>query len=317
MTASSKIAAAPRGAAGSGPSDMDLSGAGMLVAFSVLLGFNQVLIAVVNEGIQPIFAAGLRSVGAGLLLVLWMRLKHGPVHLPKGTRVAGFLIAMCFTVEFVGLYLALDLTTVTRTSVIFYSMPLWLAVFSHLFLPGQRLGAPQWAGIGLAFCGVVVALTSRGDGNGGGEASLLGDLCALLGALGWSGIALCARGTALVRVPPHTQLLYQLSISAPILLAISPLFGPVLRDPTPLHWAGLGVQASFIAFGAYLFWLWILTRYRAAQVAAFSFLSPIFGAGLGWALLGEELGPSLGAALVLVCAGLILINRPARRPAPL
>jgi drug/metabolite transporter (DMT)-like permease len=38
--------------------------------------------------------------------------------------------------------------------------------------------------------------------------------------------------------------------------------------------------------------------------------------GLGWLMLDEPVGPGILAALVLVCAGLVLINRPApRQPA--
>jgi len=48
----------------------------------------------------------------------------------------------------------------------------------------------------------------------------------------------------------------------------------------------------------------------ASSVASFSFLSPVLGVALGWLLLGEHVGPQILLALVLVCAGLILINRP-------
>ena len=65
-----------------------------------------------------------------------------------------------------------------------------------------------------------------------------------------------------------------------------------------------------VVSAAFLFWLWLLSIYPASSIASFSFLSPIFGVGLGWLLLGEHVGPEIGVALVLVCAGLIIINRP-------
>jgi drug/metabolite transporter (DMT)-like permease len=61
------------------------------------------------------------------------------------------------------------------------------------------------------------------------------------------------------------------------------------------------------------FWLWLLSIYPPASVAAFSFLAPVFGVLLGWWLLDEPLGAPIIVALVLVCAGLVLINRPARK----
>jgi drug/metabolite transporter (DMT)-like permease len=51
-------------------------------------------------------------------------------------------------------------------------------------------------------------------------------------------------------------------------------------------------------------------------VASFSFLSPVFAVILGWLLLGEKVGPQVWAALVLVAAGITLINRPRKRILP-
>ena len=40
-------------------------------------------------------------------------------------------MGMLFAGEFMFLFTALDLTTVARASVIFYTMPLWLALIGH------------------------------------------------------------------------------------------------------------------------------------------------------------------------------------------
>jgi drug/metabolite transporter (DMT)-like permease len=208
------------------------------------------------------------------------------------------------------LFLALDLTSVTRTSVIFYTMPIWLALAAHVLIPGERLTGIKSAGLAMAFAGVVVALVTR-DGVEG-EASVLGDVFAFGAAIGWASIALIVRTTPLKEVRPEVQLLWQLAVSAPILFVAAAFFGPALRDPTLIHWAGLGFQILAIVSAGFLFWFWLLTIYPAASVAAFSFLSPVFGVGLGWFLLGEPVGPGILVSLALVCGGLILVNRPPR-----
>jgi drug/metabolite transporter (DMT)-like permease len=289
---------------------IDAAGAIGLTGFAALLAFNQVVIAVVNEGLQPVFFAALRSAGGALCIWAWMRLRGLPLTVAPGTLPAGLLIGLCFAVEFLFLFLALDLTTVTRTSVIFYTMPVWLALMGHVLIPGERITRSKGAGLALAFGGVVLAITQRG--GQGGEAALLGDLCALAAAMGWAGIALLAKASRLREVRPETQLLWQLAISAPVLFVAAPLFGPVLRDPQLIHWAGLGFQVVVIVSAGFLFWLWLLSIYPAASVAAFSFLSPVFGVFLGWLLLDEPVGLEIAAALTLVVAGLILINRPPR-----
>ncbi|PRY94916.1 drug/metabolite transporter (DMT)-like permease [Hasllibacter halocynthiae] len=289
---------------------IDGIGAAALAGFSLLLAFNQVVIKLVNEGLQPIFLAGVRSLLAAGVLVAVMALRGAPARFRREMWGPGIAIGLVFAFEFVCLFLALDLTTVTRTSVIFYSMPVWMALAAHFLLPGERLTRTRAAGLALAFAGVVVAILWRG---GGGEASLVGDLLALGAAFGWAGIALIARGTRLREVRPDMQLVWQLAVSAPVLLAASPFFGPFLREWEPVLWWGVGFQVA-LASGGFLFWLWLLTVYPASGVAAFAFLAPCFGVLLGWGMLGEPIGWPIAGALALVAGGLLLMNLPVPPP---
>lgn len=295
-------------------SSIDAFGVVSLTAFALLLAFNQVVIKVTNEGLQPVFFAALRSLGGAALIYAWIRWRRIPLTFPRETVAAGLLIGGVFAFEFICLFLALDYTTVIRTSVIFYTMPIWLALAAHVLIPGESLSRLKSAGLALAFGGVVIAILARGESAG--TASLLGDIFALGAALGWAGIALIVRATRLKEVRPEVQLLWQLAVSAPILFVAAAFFGPALRDPSAIHWAGLAFQIVAIVSAGFLFWLWLLTIYPASSVAAFAFLSPVFGVGLGWLLLDEPISPSIVAALVLVCLGLILVNRPPPKEAP-
>ncbi len=159
----------------------------------------------------------------------------------------------------------------------------------------------------MAFAGVSWAIISRGSG---GEGSLTGDLFALGAAFGWAGITLVARATHLSEVQAEMQVFWQVLVSAPILLAVAPLFGPLVRDLAPIHLWGLGFQIVVVVSAGFIFWLWLLSIYPASSVASFSFLTPIFGVFMGWLLLGETLSPSLILSLVLVAGGISLVNRP-------
>jgi drug/metabolite transporter (DMT)-like permease len=292
---------------------IDTFGATSLVLFAALFGFNQVVIKTVNEGLQPVFAAGLRSAGAIPLILLWAAFRGRSLRILPGTAPGGLLLAACFTVEFLLLFTALDLTTVSRMSVIFYSMPIWLSLGAHFLIPGEGLTRRKSAGLAIAFGGVAWAILDRPAGAG--EASLAGDLCALGAAIGWAGIGLTLRATRIREANQEVQLLWQLVPSALVLIALAPLFGPLLRDLAALHLWGLAFQIVAIAFAAFIFWLWIMSIYPASSVAAFSFLGPVFGVFFGWLLLGETIGPGILAALALVALGLWLINRPGRTKA--
>jgi drug/metabolite transporter (DMT)-like permease len=289
---------------------MDAFGAASLTGFSLFLAFNQIVIKFVNQGLQPVFFAGLRSAIAVLCLMLWMWAKGQQVRLKRCHLVAGMMVGLAFSAEFICLFNALDLTTVTRTSIILYSMPVWLTIAAHFVLPDERMTVTKVAGLALAFSGVAWAILDRPIGQG--QVSLLGDLLALLAAWGWAAVALVARGTNLREEPPEIQLLWQLLVSAPVLLLAATFFGPLIRDFQPVYLAGLMFQGVAVAAAGYMFWFWLLSIYPAALVASFSFLTPVFGVFMGWLVLDEHVGlPILGAA-ALVAIGIILINRPAR-----
>ncbi len=284
---------------------MDMIGAVALIAIALNFGLNQVVVKVSTGGFQPVFMAALRSAGAAVVLLIWMRARGVSVRLPRASIVGGVIAGVLFAVEFQFLFIALDMTTVSRASIIFYSMPVWLAVAVHILLPSERLSGIRLVGLGLAMGGVALALVDRESG----QASLAGDVLALLAAFCWAGIALCVRITPLSEVPAEQQLLWQLLISAPVLLMMALFFGELVRDFTVLHVAGLIYQILAIATFGFLAWFWMMKIYPAASVASFSFLSPVFSVLLGWVLLGEEIGATIWLALAMVAAGLLLINR--------
>ena len=84
---------------------------------------------------------------------------------------------------------------------------------------------------------------------------------------------------------------------------------PGLTDPTPLMLACFGYQVVVIAFISYLSWFWLISHYPASRVSAFAFLTPLFGLAAGALLLSEPVTSLLLVAMVLVAAGIYLVNR--------
>lgn len=292
---------------------IDLPGAALLLIFAAIFGLGQVAGKLGAEGFQPVFFAGLRSAAALPLVLLWMRLRAIPFGPIAAMALPGLLCGGLFAAEFLCLFVALDFNSVVRTTIIFYSMPVWLALAAHRFLPGERITPVRAAGLAVAFGGVAWAMAARG---GAGEGTIAGDLLALAGALGWAGVALCARLSRLRRLAPEAVLLWQLAVSAPVLLLLAPAFGPVLRAPDALAWAMLAYQAVAVVAVGILLWFRLLAIYPAAAVASFGFLSPMFAILFGWLLLDEPVGPTVLGAALLVALGIRLINRPARAALP-
>ena len=109
------------------------------------------------------------------------------------------------------------------------------------------------------------------------------------------------------------MLLYQLAVSA-IVLGVGVL---LLRERVPVQvsatsWASLAYQTLWVVCITYSSWFWMISHYRAGELSAFTFLTPIFGVAAGHFVLGEEIAPSFAMAVALVAGGILLVNWPRR-----
>ncbi|MBX2824534.1 MAG: DMT family transporter [Gammaproteobacteria bacterium] len=287
--------------------NIDLFGGVVLVAFSALLGLNQVLIKLVNAGMDPVFQAGLRSLCAFFPVLIFAWLMRRKLSLSDGSLLPGLLSGLLFGVEFIMLFKALDYTSVARASLFFYTMPFWVAIGAHWWLPGERLNRLRVFGLLLAFIGVMIALLNSSHSLG--REALLGDALCLVAATFWAAIALLTRLSSLSRARPEMQLLYQLGVSAPILLILAFVTGDILREPTPIIWGIFLFQVLVVVSVGFLTWFWVLSIYPAADMAVYAFLAPVFGVFFGWLILNEHIGWHLLVALTLVALGIVLVNR--------
>lgn len=292
---------------------IDGLGVGLLLLCSIIVGINQVLIKLVNVGLAPVFQAGLRSACAFFPVLLFALVMKRKLALRDGSLIPGLVVGALFSMEFMLMFLSLDYIDVSRASILFYTMPFWAAVGSHFLVPGEHLTVTRLIGLVLAVAGVVLALS---DNQWEMDArALTGDVFCLVGATLWAGIVLVARTTPLSRSSPEMQLLYQLGISAVVLLAVAPFFDELIREVTPTIIALFSVQVLVVVSFSFLLWFWLLSVYPPSRMASYSFLAPVFGVFFGWLILDEDLTEHIILALILVSFGVYLVSRkPALKP---
>ncbi len=286
---------------------LDTSAAALLVVLCLSWGLNQVAIKIADHGLQPVFQAGLRSAVGCVLVVAWCGMRGVPLLKRDGTLGAGLAAGLLFATEFILIFIGLDYTSVARGVLFVYIMPFVVAVGAHFLIPGERLTTIRVAGLVAAFAGVVIALSDRLSLPS--PSALVGDGLCLLAGVGWGATTLVIRTTRLNIAAPEKVLAYQLVVAAVVSLALSPLFGPFVRSFDWVIAAAFAYQAVAVVAASYLAWFWLISRYPAAQLSAFTFLTPLFGVVFGGLLLAEPISTNLVAALVLVGAGIYLVNR--------
>ena len=281
----------------------------MLVACCLFWGFQQVLVKATLPELPPILQAAVRFAGATAVLWLWCAARGIKLFERDGSLLPGLLAGSLFAAEFACLYIGLQFTTASRLTVFLYTSPFWVAMLLPLWVPAEKLRRVQWLGLAFAFAAVVFALR-EGFGAANGSRMWLGDVLALAAGMFWGLTTISIRATSLARVGAEKMLFYQVAVSCVAL----PLLSLGLGETWTWHFSAfaitsLAVQTLIGAFASYLAWMWMLGHYPATRLSVFVFLTPIFALVFGALWLKESVTVSLLVALVLVAAGIVLVNR--------
>jgi drug/metabolite transporter (DMT)-like permease len=280
-----------------------------IVVCCAIWGLSQVAAKVSLTQVPPLLQAGVRSLGAAVLLLLWARWRGLPMFNPDGTARAGWLAGVLFAAEFGCIFIGLQYTSASRMAVFLYLSPFVVAAGMPFIARNERLAPLQVVGLLLAFGGVVWAFAEGFAAPSAGPLQWLGDALGIAGAVLWGATTLVMRATKLATALPEKTLLYQLVLSGVALTAASAWVGEAW--PRALG-ATVGLtmlfQIAVVTFASYLAWFWLVRHYVATKVAAFTLLTPVFGLLAGVGLLGEPLTARLVVALVAVCGGIALVN---------
>lgn len=281
----------------------------VLLGLAMIWGANMAIIKIGARELAPLFMAGLRSLVASLCIYIWMKAKGITVFPSKSVLLHGIVIGLLFGSEFGLIYVGLGYTLASRTYILLYTAPFFVALEAHFFLKDDRLNTWKAAGLILAFAGVV-ALFMKDIGSFSLSA-LPGDLMVLAGGALWGSTTVYLKKYLSYQTVPLQTLFYQVLFSAPLLFLMS----IALEDPIVFGFSlttGFSVfyQCIIVAFLSYLLWFELIHRYPVSLLHAFSFFTPVFGVFISGALiLGEVISPGLIVALTLVALGMIFVNR--------
>lgn len=290
----------------------------LLLVCCTIWGLQQIIVKASLPLMPPVMQAALRSTIAALLVWAWATSRGTPLFRRDGTLFGGALAALLFAAEFLCIYIGLGYTTASRMVVLLYLAPFVVAAGMPFIARTERLSASQVAGLVLGFAAVMLAFSEGffGASRAAGSQQWIGDALGVLAAVLWGATTLAVRATRLSTASPEKTLFYQLALSAVMLSAASLLRGE--RPPevwgAPL-WLSMAFQGGVVAFASFLTWFWLMRHYPATRLASFTFLTPLIGLLMGWALLGEAITQQLVLAMAGVAAGIWLVNRrPAAAP---
>lgn len=256
---------------------------------------------------SQILFAGIRFTFAGILTFAAGCLIEKRILLLKRSSIPSvlFLGFTQTTLQYVFFYLGLAHTTGSKGSIINASNVFFSILIAHFVIPKEKLNWHKALGCLSGFIGVVLVNFTADGILGGlhlqGEGFIL--ICAFASGASSVIVKLIAdKGT------PMAITAYQLTFGGLILILAGLLLGgriPVWSSKALL----LLLYLALLSTIAFSIWTLLLKYNPVGQVTIFGFTNPIFGILLSGLILHEQfLSVKNGAALILVCLGIFLVN---------
>lgn len=288
---------------------LPLQAALLTVALCMLFGANAVAVKISLTGLGVFTTAGLRFSIASLTIFLWAYLTGRPLVLSRSQLFQLIPLGLVFWVQLSLFYLGLSRTTASHGTLVANALPFGVMVLAHFFIPGDRISRKKILGLLLGFGGVLVLFK---DSLGLSDDILVGDLYILAAIVIWSGNAIYSK-RILPGFRPYQVMLYPMLISAPLFLLSGFLFdGAMVRFVDGRILLSMLYQTFVTASFGMVAWVTMMKKYGATALHSFVFVMPISGVFFGILILNEPLTFSLIGAIVLVSAGLLVINRNGR-----
>lgn len=287
---------------------------GAIIAAAVLWGGSIVAQKLALGGFSAVEASVLRDIGGlAILLTTWWWQEGAVVKLTRAdVRMLG-LLGLGVLGNHLLILMGLKYVSGAVGGVIIGSSPVVTALLSAMLIRDVPLRA-VWAGGLLSFAGV--GLVSVAGFQAAGDQPLLGSLLVFLGVVSWALYSIGGR-QLMERHSPltvnWTTLLVATVIQIPLLWTDRKMLEAGLGSVTPADWMALGYLVLFATAIAQQAWLYGVKGIGPSRASVLGNLTPVAAIALSAVLLNESVGMNEILGIVLILAGVWVVDRQTSR----
>jgi len=268
------------------------------VVIGLVLGYNWVVMKSALAYVHPAVFAAMRISFAAIVLFIVLLVLRRPLR-PPDWRIT-IMIGLFGMAGMTGLmFWALEMGAASKTSILVYTMPVWLLIMSRVFLREQVRGY-QWLYSAVALIGLAFVISPWSVGG-----TLVGNLLAI-------GAGMCSAISAvLAKLLFRKQKVDLLSLNAwQMLVASVPLIivAVIAADSGP-EWTGwfvvaLAYNVLFASSLALMLWFYALRSLPTATAGLGRLIAPVVGVVASWIQLMERPNGFELTGIILILAGL-------------
>ena len=287
---------------------------GAIITAAVLWGGSIVAQKLALSGFSAVEASVLRDIGGlAILLTTWWWQEGTLAKLTKAdVRMLG-LLGLGVLGNHLLILMGLKYVSGAVGGVIIGSSPVVTALLSAMLIHDVPLRA-VWAGGLLSFAGV--ALVSVAGFQAVGDQPLFGSLLVFLGVASWALYSIGSR-TIMERhsalTVNWTTLLVATILQIPLLWSDRKMLDAGLGSVAPADWVALGYLILFATAIAQQAWLFGVKGIGPSRASVLGNLTPVAAVVLSAVLLKEPVGTTEILGIVLILAGVWVVNRQTSR----
>jgi len=277
---------------------------GITLAFilSILWSGNPISIKVGLEDAPPLRLGWMRFVLGGIVAILWSLYNKEAVKFKKSDVIPLIGTGLLFSVQLGFMNIGQNYTSGGHGVIMITTFPLWASIFSHLFIPKDKLTRFKIFGMIIAYIGVIILFwesISNSTNN-----YLIGDLLMLTSAmlLGARQIYISQISQGLNQA--EIKILYtQALVGTFTFFIFSQLFESSNFSISYNLIIALFYQGVIIAGFGFIGQTWLMKKYLPSRILIINISQPVFGVILAWIVLGEIPGFELVFATIFVLSG--------------
>lgn len=282
------------------------------VAFAIICivwGTTYLAIRIALETIPPLLLTGTRFVIAGVIMLGVAKLRGET--LPRDGRTLAHLALVGFLLVAVGnlaVVWAEQWVPSGLAALLVATAPFWMAIIEAFRRGGERVDFRSGLGMLIGFAGVAMLVTPGGSGGAWSVSFLIGALAIQIGGMCWQ-LGSAHGKYNLPHVPLLASAALQMLFGGIIVTIVGFAAGEAPRYTlTPRTFAALAYLTIFGSIIAYSAYIYALAHLRTTHTALYAYVNPVVAVFLGWLILNEPLTWLSIVAMVVILAGVALVQ---------
>jgi drug/metabolite transporter (DMT)-like permease len=187
--------------------------------------------------------------------------------------------------------------------------PFWMALLELMRRHGERLTRRKVVGMAVGFAGVAVLVAPELRFEGTGGMFLLGVLALQVGSIAWNLGSIRSKYHMSASLPPLLSAALQMLAGGIVVAVIGLARGEaaqfVFSTRSLIAFLYLVIFGSIVAYGAYVY---ALSKLPTSTISLYAYVNPLVAVYLGWLILDERIGWNALLAMVVIFAGMALVQ---------